>query len=595
MNDLRWDTTTFFSSLKSSEFLAENTAVEHALLKLESLFAQHKIEKRSPAPEISVAVKTLEIILPVWNDTVERLHRLSSYVSLFYTTDSRESLANAKRSELETFFVRWRLLDSKLDAWLGLFAADELELHSDVAKSFAHMLYMARTAAKHQLSSQEEELAVELAPSASTAWHKLRDTMASQMLVGVNLPSGQEQLPMTTVRALAKHQDAVVRQVAYRAELTAWPNVAVPFAAAINSIKHRNQFLSKRRGWASALQESVWNNAMDIKTLDAMHAAVVASLPDFRRYLKAKAKLLGHAAGLPWWDLFAPVGKSSRVWTYEQAQEFILQQFGSYSSKMAGLAKRAFEEHWIDVYPREGKRDGAFCSRLWRDQSRILLNFEPSFDSVSTLAHELGHAYHNLCDGERSAMQRLLRPMTLAETASIFCETIVSKAVLAESQGQEHLHMLEMDLQGHTQIVVDIHSRFLFESRLNAARELREQSVEELCELMRQAQQETYGDGLDNNHLHPYMWAVKGHYYSSSFYNYPYTFGALFGLGLYAQYQKDPEQFKIHYDQLLSQTGMNDAITLAKNFGINIQAEDFWQTSIDVMRKSIDEFETLVG
>jgi oligoendopeptidase F len=231
------------------------------------------------------------------------------------------------------------------------------------------------------------------------------------------------------------------------------------------------------------------------------------------------------------------------------------------------------------------------------DASRILMNYEPSLDSVSTLAHELGHAYHNLClaSANRTMLQQTL-PMTLAETASIFCETIAVNAALEQATGEEKLYILETQLQGHAQVVVDIHSRFLFERGVFEGREKRDLSAEELKTLMLNAQKATYGDGLSDD-LHPYMWAVKGHYYlpGRSFYNYPYTFGLLFGLGLYAIYRQDPDGFRARYDDLLSSTGMADAATLAARFGIDLRDVAFWQGSLSVIRSNIDEYERVAA
>jgi oligoendopeptidase F len=187
--------------------------------------------------------------------------------------------------------------------------------------------------------------------------------------------------------------------------------------------------------------------------------------------------------------------------------------------------------------------------------------------------------------------------MTLAETASIFCETIIRHAAMQKADQQERISILDATLQSSCQVVVDITSRFLFEQRVFEKRNQRQLSVGELNELMLQAQRETYGDGLDEQVLHPYMWAVKQHYYSTgfSFYNYPYMFGLLFGLGLYAHYQQDPETFKLGYDDLLSSTGMADAATLAARFGINLHSEAFWTASLDIVRQDVDQFCALTG
>lgn len=252
-------------------------------------------------------------------------------------------------------------------------------------------------------------------------------------------------------------------------------------------------------------------------------------------------------------------------------------------------------ESWIDVAPRDGKAGGAFCLPVRGDESRVLLNFGGTFDSVSTLAHELGHAYHNTQLADRTPLQRAT-PMALAETASIFCETILIQASLARAADDpaRRLVILETDLQNACQVVVDIHSRFLFETAVFDKRAGRPLSVAELREHMTSAQQEAYGSGLRPDALHHDMWAVKPHYYSTAFYNWPYTFGLLFGLGLYARFEDDPDRFRSGYDDLLSATGLGTAAALAARFGIDVGDEAFWTASLDVLRRRIDDFEELV-
>jgi pepF/M3 family oligoendopeptidase len=347
--------------------------------------------------------------------------------------------------------------------------------------------------------------------------------------------------------------------------------------------------------WQTPLDAALFANRIDAATLEAMLAAVREALPALRRYLRAKARVLG-LARLTWYDLFAPVGSGGRVWSYGEAQAFICEQFGAYSARMRDYAARAFDEGWIDAEPRPGKVDGAFCLHLRRDESRVLANYTPAYYAVSTLAHELGHGYHNLQRAPLSPIQRQT-PMTLAETASTFCETIVREAALEQASPAEQLEILEGSLQDSAQVTVDILSRFLFERALFERRRERELAPQELCELMLESQREAYGDALEPDRLHPYMWAVKGHYYSAerAFYNFPYTFGLLFGLGLYARYREDRERFRASYDDLLAQTGSADAATLAARFEIDVRSADFWRSSLDVVRADIERFEQLVG
>jgi oligoendopeptidase F len=322
-----------------------------------------------------------------------------------------------------------------------------------------------------------------------------------------------------------------------------------------------------------------------------MQQACTETFPAFRRYMAAKARALG-LEKLAWYDVSAPLGGESKRWSWAEAEQFIITNFGRYSERMANFAKRTFDERWIDAGQRVGKVGGAYCAPLRAGESRVLMNYNGSFNSVSTLAHELGHAYHNLNMEHRLPLQRST-PSTLAETASIFCETLAFDGAMAVAAEADQLVLLDTVLERNLMVVVDIHSRFLFEKSVFAKRAERELTITEFKELMTAAQIATYGEDMEC--LHPFMWAVKGHYYGPTFYNYPYTFGLLFGLGLYAKYQQEPEAFRADYDNFLSSTGMADAVTLGQRFGADVESVDFWRSSLRVITRQIEEFEGLVG
>ncbi|MEO7804065.1 MAG: M3 family oligoendopeptidase [Actinomycetota bacterium] len=586
----RWDMSVVFPSLDSPEFETEFKAVIDAVRSLKDLFDRNGVRKTDDS---SVDVATFDEVLGQQNQLSERVRTLGAYVSSFITTDSRDDYAQGKISELQGELIVLTKLGKRFEAWVGSLDVEKLISESALASDHAFVLRKAKRSSEHLMPEGEEDLAADLSLSGSLPWSRLHNNVASRLLVDVEKPSGAETLPMSAVRALAHDPDASVRQAAFKAELKAWETVSVPLAAAMNSIKGTANTLNQRRGWADSLEPALFNNNIDREILEAMQSACTESFPDFRRYLKAKASLLGKPT-MAFWDLFAPVGgaESSRRWDYDDAKEFIVSQFATFSDRLSGLADRAFKENWVDVSPRLGKTDGAFCMGLRGEESRVLLNFEPSFDSVGTLAHELGHAYHNLNLAKRTPAQRAT-PMALAETASIFCQTIITNAVLVDASDEEKLSILENDLQDACQVTVDIHSRFIFEKSVFEGRERRELSVEELCNNMLDAQKQTYGDGLDPDELHPYMWAMKPHYYGSSYYNWPYTFGLLFGLGLYAQFGQDPDKFRGGYDDLLSSTGLADAAELGKRFEIDFRSPDFWRSSLDVIRERVVEFETL--
>ncbi|GHO93456.1 oligoendopeptidase F [Reticulibacter mediterranei] len=589
-----WDMSVVYPGLDSPEFAQDFAAIVQDIQQLASSFDTHHIQKRPNLTVDSEVIQTFETITNQLNIVLDRTKTLSVYISCFVNTNSHDNLAQARMSELQRSLVVLSQLSTRMTAWLGSLDVEALIAGSMLAQEHAYALRKAKEQAAHLMSPAEESLAAELNVSSGSAWTRLHGNITSQLTLAVEVDGETQELPMSAVRNMAYDTDRDVRRRAYEAELTGWKKVALPLAASMNSIKNEVQVLAHHRHWQSALEASLFANSIDSQTLEAMLSAARASFPDFRRYLHAKARVLS-VSRLAWYDLFAPIGTENRTWDFDEAAAFIVEQFGTYSERLSGFAARAFAEHWIDAEPRPGKRDGAYCTGLRGTESRVFANYKPVFGGVSTLAHELGHGYHNVNLAHRTPLQRS-HPMTLAETASIFCETIIRHAALQKADEQEQLAILEASLQGSCQIVVDITSRFLFEQRLFEKRQQRELSVDELNDLMLEAQRETYGDGLDEELLHPYMWAMKPHYYSTgrSFYNYPYMFGLLFGLGLYARYQQDPETFKRGYDDLLSSTGMADAATLAGRFGIDLRTEDFWRASLEIIRQDIDQFEALI-
>ncbi|MFI5384673.1 MAG: M3 family oligoendopeptidase [Fimbriimonadales bacterium] len=581
----RWDLSFLFSSPTSPEF---DLACQNCYADLEALgatFERLGIQRGQADPQAAASFAHAANTL---NDYLLNQRRIQAFLHGLVTTNSNDEGAQAKLSEFQARTTLLPKLTTALTAWIGAQDVEAMLAGSQVARDHEYMIRKSKEASEHLMSPAEEALASDLSLTGSTAWQKLHGNLTSQLEVKV----GEERLPMSVVRNTAYDPDREVRREAYMAELDAWKRVEVPLAACMNSIKGEVNTLAKKRGWTSPLAMACFNANIDEQTLDAMMMAAHESFPSFRRYLQAKARMLG-LQKLAWFDMFAPVGGEGRGWEYRGAAAFVHDSFASYSGKMADFAQSMVDQEKIDAEPRAGKRDGAYCMGVPPTDSLIMMNFKPAFGSVSTLAHELGHGYHNLCLEDRTILQRST-PMTLAETASIFCETIIRQAVLTSDAGdQEKLTVLEGSLQGSCQVVVDITSRFLFEKAVFGKRGDRELSAGEMCDAMVDAQRQTYGDGLDSEFLHPYMWAVKPHYYGSSFYNFPYMFGLLFGLGLYAIYEKEPDSFRARYDDLLSSTGLADAATLAQRFGIDIRTPEFWRGSLGQIAGEVAKFEAL--
>ena len=586
-----WDVSDVFPAIGSREYAAAREAFAADLTRLTGLYDEHAVRGGDQLPADEEHATQVGDVLDATNALMEHVGRLRAYLTSFVSTNAGDDAAQGELSQLQTELAQLQRLRTRLDAWIARYDdLDGILQRSPTAADHDYPLRRSAERAIHQMTEPEEGLFADLSLTGSTAWQRLYGIFTSQLSVDVD----GAPMSMSQVRNLAYADDAKVRRTAYEAELDAWQRNAAPIVAALNAIKGETSVVNRKRGWPDDLEPALAANGVDRATLDAMQSAMVASFPAFRRYLKAKARLLGldPADGLPFHDLFAPVGGGERRdWT--QATAAVEQAFGTYSPELAKLARRAVDEKWIDAEPRHGKRDGAFCAGLEADRSLVFLNYDGSFRSVQTLAHELGHAYHNVTLAHRTPMQRQL-PMALAETASIFCETIMVEAGLADAAANDRLTVVEGDLMAACQVVVDIHSRFVFESAFFDARRKRTLSVTETCALMDEAQAATYGDGMDPSARHPFMWAAKPHYYGSTFYNWPYAFGLLFGLGLYARYRDHPERFRSSYDDLLSSCGLASARDLGARFEIDVASESFWTSSLDVIARRVDEFESLV-
>jgi pepF/M3 family oligoendopeptidase len=582
----QWSLTAIYPSFDSPGYREDTASLKEKLRLLMDRLEQ-PLTAGVSAPEVLALIRS-------YDEAGDMAENLKAYAEALYTVDTRNGQALAEINALEqaalplgkaAVLFRNRLAEQK-DRILAL-------LDSGL-QPYRYFITRLLEGAAYQMDPELEDLALDLSRSGGGAWGRLQEAISSTAS-GVWDPSTGERKTINTLRGLAHSADRALRERAYRAELTAWKEQEIPLAAALNGVKGSSLTVDKRRGWNSLLQKSAFQSRLNEKTLKTLISALESSLPLFRRYLKTKASLLGIET-CAFYDLFAPVnppGTTERRWTWEEAAEFVAQGFKTFDREMGAFARRAFTGSWIDPQSRERKVGGAYCTGFpLAGESRILCNFEGSFDSVTTLAHELGHAWHH--EVLRGLPRSLaVYPMTLAETASIFAETIVFEGALEKAGPQEVPGLLEGALKDNCQVIVDILSRFYFEQTLFERRDRRELPPEELCSLMIEAQQKTYGEGLDAELLHPYMWAVKSHYYSPSlaFYNYPYAFGLLFSLGLYARAREEGPAFAGVYRDLLRLTGRASVEDVARSAGFSLETETFWRQGLDVIEKRVESFE----
>ena len=523
----------------------------------------------------------------------EKLQRAFMYCELSVSANAEDKQAFQSLERVSMLAVDFDVFVSACKRYIGTVENLEALIESNPElKKNGFALLESREQAEHMLDESIERWMLRMSLTGADSFSKLRDQLIGTLTVEMD----GESHPLPAVRGMAYDPDPVVRKKAYDAELASYKKIALPMSFCLGGIKGEALTMCEARKYPDILTQQLVESRMDHETLNAMWTAVRESLPDFRRYLKAKAKLLGHKGGLPFYDLLAPVGKSTKKYTVEEARDLVIATFEKAHPKMAKFMANAFENRWIDMLPRQGKTGGAFCASSYDLKlSRILSNFMGSFSDVSTLAHELGHAWHNECNRDYPLMMTEYT-MPLAETASTFNETLLSQTVLQSADEELAFSILEGSLLEATQCVVDIYSRFLFETEVFEARKTHTPSVEELHTMMLSAQKEAYGDGLDPEVLHGDMWINKSHYFMVGlhYYNFPYAFGLLFGLSVYKKYEEQGAAFLPQYDDFLGRCGTDTVANVAATLDIDVRSTDTWRKALDVLRGEIDTFVKLV-
>lgn len=522
----------------------------------------------------------------------ELAEKLLCYAELRQAACTTDAEAGSKIGKIMGVYSDSAAPVAAFEGWLAAIPdLDSLIASDPLFEEYRFILERKKLGSLHLLPGIGEKVMAKLKISGSNAWAELQQYLTSTVKVTYR----GEEINLSAVRNLAYSAEAEVRKDAYEAELACYSSIEDSVAYALNSLKLETLNECELRGYESPLARTLEQSNMEKKTLDAMFAAIDQKLPMFRRYLKAKAHALGHENGLPWYDLFAPMGKSSTRFTTQDARDYLVELFSHFDDELSSMVARAFDEEWIDFYPRSGKAGGAFCSGVsCIGQSRILTNFDGMLGDVVTLAHELGHAFHNQCIADHRPLNHDYS-MPVAETASTFNECVVMNHAIAQAADDaEKLNLIESQLQDVTQIIVDIYSRYRFEDAVLRRRKEEFMGAGELCRIMLQAQVDSYGDGLDSALRHPYMWLCKSHYYGSTFYNFPYAFGGLFARGLYAKYAQEGASFVPIYKKLLHTTTVATAEDAAKVAGIDLTDKKFWLSALAEVEEKIDMFCALV-
>jgi pepF/M3 family oligoendopeptidase len=587
MSDIpEWDTSSLYLGFSDPRYEADQKTLTKTAAKILKILKRLPETKKGRRDEFARVVRLFEA-------ASAQAEQLGSYAYMLYSVNTRDEEALRQMNRNEELLLPLHDAQVKFRAaWAasGVSTDKLLAAHPDLEP---HRLSLDEDGvlAGHQLSAAEENLAADLARSGADAWGRLHSALSST-LTAVWDAKKKTAKTVTELRQLAYSPDRAERVRAFELEKAAWKSAETSFAAALNGVKGHAATLNRRRGWNGPLELSALQARLSPRALDSLIAVMDESLPLFRRYLKAKARWLKLPA-LGFCDLFAPVGSDERRFTWDEAKAYLVKNFAGFSPDFAEFTALAFGKKWIHARPLDGKVGGAYCTSLpLSREPRVLSNFDGSFGEVKTLAHELGHAWHFWLLRDKGHAYHEY-PMTLAETASIFAETIVTEEALKDAAPDAALFILEQSLQDSTQVIVDILSRFRFEKAVFETRQTRELGAQEFNELMVAAQKSTYGDGLNADELHPWMWAVKGHYYSPglAFYNYPYAFGQLFALALYGMSKQQGPSFVGVYEQLLGETGVRTADDLAAGAGFDLSSPSFWRQGMAAIENQVVEFE----
>ncbi|WP_310830111.1 M3 family oligoendopeptidase [Paenibacillus pedocola] len=585
---LTWDLDSIFPGGSSSP------QFEDFLKKLEAdIESLGKQVAGAESPADAEATTALDGVIELLQSCAGRLTQASEFTGCLGAQNQQDKGAVRLSSKVTGLRAGFEGISSQFDSvlrqtsdavWTQWMARPEIA-------PLSFVLSESRDLAREKMSPELESLALELAVDGYHGWSEHYETIVGSIQIPFEDKDGTKLLSVGQAFNKLSDDDANVRETMFRKWEEAWAAAADYSADTLNHLAGFRLKLYKGRGWDDVLKEPLGINRMSRATLDMMWDVITRNKPALVSYLQRKAKVLGKDA-LSWVDVDAPVGKSSGKIPYEAAAADIVTQFRKFSPRMADFAEHAFDNNWIEVEDRPAKRPGGFCVSFPESkESRIFMTYSGTPSNVSTLAHELGHAYHSfLLDDQPLFNQNYA--MNVAETASTFAEVIVADAqVKASTEAGEKLALLEAKIQNSVAFFMNIHARFLFETRFYEKRKEGLVNAEELSALMEEAQKEAFCGVLSE--YHPHFWASKLHFYITDvpFYNFPYTVGYMFSTGLYRLALQEGPSFADKYDSLLRDTGVMTLEDLVlRHLGVDLKKPDFWQGAVDLIVEDINEF-----
>jgi oligoendopeptidase F len=587
---LTWELDSLYPNPETEEFRA---LVDKLRTTLRALAEQSELPAAAASEDVAVR----------WAEFLERyatafteFSSLNAFVGCHAAADAANRTFQRYEGELSAFGPLLAEIQTNLEFALQEASDAQLESFFAMDERLAEVRFFLQTArgsAALRLPKEQELLAADLSVDGLHAWARLYDRLSGELRVRV-MERG-EVVEKSPGQVTLESPERSVRENNYFAASKAWATIAETCADALNHISGSR--LSKyRRLGVDHLAAPLQLNRMTRETLDTMWTTISERKSCLAAYLMKKAELIG-VDRLAWWDLQAPLpgasGEGDSKLTYDEACGLTISAFTEFSPRLGEFARSAIEKRWIEVEDRPGKRQGGFCTDVaTRGQSRIFMTFAGTTDGMSTLAHELGHAYHSFVLRDQPLLLRDY-PMNLAETASTFAEAVLGENRLAASESPHaRLRMLDQMLGDAVSFLMNIHARFLFDDALHTERASGELSAERLSTLMADSQRQAYLNTLSDDGWNPLFWVSKLHFYIADwpFYNFPYTFGYLLSLGTLSLAQ-DESDFPAKFDEFLIATGCQTAETAVRDsFGYDLRTPDFWNRSLDVVESRVSQF-----
>ncbi len=589
-----WDLSSYFPALDSENFRSFRDAFAadtESLLKRANALGPLTTDNAPSWGEVLLATERL----------YPRISHMGSYLGCLTAANSRDAAAEKEQARLAVLSTEFGKIDIAFlsalrectdEAFQALCACGELQ-------EIGHYLRRSLWEARHSMTGELERLAADLSIDGIGAWGRLYNKVAGKLEFEFTNERGEvERRPMAQKRGLLESPHASVRKSTLEGSNKSWAQVEDVAAACLNHIAGTRLTLYKRRGIDHFLEAALFDSAITQRTLDAMMGAIDESAELAREVLRIKARALGMET-LGFQDLAAPLPLTQdRVFSWAEAKQMILDSFAGYP-RLAEYSRRAFANRWVESEMRAGKRPGAFCTSSYHTrESRVFMTYNGTIGDIGTLAHELGHAFHNEVMKELRPFRRRY-PMTLAETASTFAEAVIGYALMERKDIGHELrrYLLDQQLTSFATFILDITMRFHFEKEVYTRRAAGELSASDYCNLMIETQKRIFGDCLRHDELDPYFWASKLHFYITgvSFYNFPYTFGYLFSRGLFARYQAEGASFLPKYEQALLLTGSANAEQVVQTaLGANIEERGFWREAIESHREEVEQYSRMV-